>query len=62
MNQQQQLNKKTKVIGSEFLKNRGEHYAKIQDGTQNYWSSYYKDCLLAAERECLRSGNYSVKS
>ena len=55
-------NKKQKELAIKFLKNKGEHYAGIVEETKNYWSSYYKDCFLAAEQECLKSGNLSDKS
>ena len=54
--------KKQKELAAQFLKNKGEHYAGIVEETQNYWSSYYKDCFLAAEQECLKSGNFLKKS
>tara|TARA_R100000655_G_scaffold78569_1_gene117989 strand:+ start:235 stop:429 length:195 start_codon:yes stop_codon:yes gene_type:complete len=53
--------KKQKELAKQFLNNKAEHYAKIVEETQNYWSSYYKDCFLAAEQECLKSGNLLAK-
>ena len=44
----------------QYLDNKAMHYAKIVEETNNYWKSYYKDCFIAAERECLsKSGSSS---
>ena len=49
-------------LAEAYIRNRGSHYVKIVEETQNYWRGYHVDCLIAAETECLKSGNSSGKS
>jgi trehalose/maltose hydrolase-like predicted phosphorylase len=60
LKQSQQLDKDNKELAKQYLDNKAMHYAKIVEETNNYWKSYYKDCFIAAEKECLsKSGNSS---
>jgi len=60
LKQSQQLDKDNKELAKQYLDNKALHYAKIVEETNNYWKSYYKDCFIAAERECLsKSGSSS---
>ena len=53
---------KAKNLANKYIENKADHYAGIVEETNNFWKNYYKDCFVAAEKECLKSGCYLKKS